>query len=698
MADTLEPRAEKRSRRSRSPKRSLGARIRLLASAVAVLAVVCAVGFGALLLYLNSQPLPAAHVPQTSQILDAEGKLIRSFYTGENRTIVPLTSISKWLIQATLAVEDRRFYEHNGFDFRGLARAVTVNVKTLSKAQGASTLTQQLARNLYLNHDRTWTRKIKEAFYTLQLELKLSKDEILESYLNEIYYGHSAYGAEAASQMFFGKPAKDLTLAESAMLAGIPKGPRYYSPYLDWNNAKSRQELILDLMDADGYITPEQALEAKREILALQPRKTGRPLTAGYFVDYVKQQAQEKLGVTEEQFEQGGYIIQTTLDLNAQQAAEEIVAKELEDKPELQAALVAVDPRNGHIRAMVGGRNYADNQFNRALSAARQPGSAFKAFVYLAALQQPGFTPSTRFMSEPTSFAYDEGRKLYTPSNYNNKYENRRIDLRTAIAKSDNIYAVSTIRMIGEQHVIDLARRLGISGPMDPVPSLALGSFGVSPLEMASAYGAIANLGIRAEPTAILRIRTADGQMLYEHVQREASVVSPAAAYVLTDAMTSVFEPGGTGYRVAAALKRPVAGKSGTTNSDAWMVGYTPELSTAVWVGYDRGRTIDAIESYKAAPIFAEFTERALAAIPPKLFPMPEGVTTVYVDPASGKLAAPGCGESQLMAFVSGTEPTEYCDGRTRGSGDIGGPGSGSDHPGSKNGSWWEDLRRWWNG
>nr|WP_243633328.1 PBP1A family penicillin-binding protein [Paenibacillus xerothermodurans] len=625
-----------------------------------------------------------------TELYDIHGEVVEVMNGGINQQRVTLADISPKLIKATLAIEDRSFYHHYGFDVRGIARAAVVNLQHMSKVQGAGTITQQLARNLYLSHERTWTRKIKETYYAVQMELQMDKDEILEEYLNQIYYGHSTYGIQAAARLFFGKNAADLSLAESAMLAGIPKGPRYYSPYYDAVNAKDRQKTVLQTMVVSGAITQEEADQAAKEKLTIRPLEPKKPAIAGYFRDYVRSAAAEMLAVSEEQLEDGGFKIYTTLDLNAQKAAEEVISQQLSKFNEIQAALVAIDPRNGYIRAMVGGRNYGENQYNRVFADSRQPGSAFKPIVYATALQQKKYTPVTRVKSEPTTFTYDNGRQTYTPGNFGNTYYDW-IDLRQAIAKSDNIFAVHTLLDVGADNVIDTARKMGIHSPMKPLPSLALGTFPVSPYEMASAFAIFANQGVRVEPTAIVRIEDSRGKLLHEAHPAEELVLDPPSTYVMTHLMESVFEQGGTGSRVSRVLKRPVAGKTGTTNTDAWLVGYTPELSTAVWVGYDKDRNISAVESHLAAPIFAEFTERALESVPPKLFPMPEGVVSVYIDPVSGKLANEGCPASRMEAFIAGTEPTEYCTQHL---------GEDEDAKTAKpkgNGSWWEDLKRWWN-
>lgn len=653
---------------------------------------------GILLGYLYVTDLPASDMQQPSIIYDGHGAELTSLASGQKQQhSVRLSDIAPDVIHATIATEDRQFYHHVGIDFKGIARAMLVNIESMSKKQGASTLTQQLARNLYLNHERTWARKVKEAQYALQLEMKYSKDDILEQYLNQVYYGHGAYGIEAAAQLYFGKKARDLTLAESAIVAGIPRGPSYYSPYFNMKNSKDRQKVVLQGMVETGYITQKQAQNAYNETVAIRPKEErSELLVAPYFRDYVRQEL-DSLGIPDQLVEAGGLRVYTTLDKRAQASAEQAISKFIPVEGDLQAALVSIDPRNGYMKAMVGGKNYRMNQYNRVFANTRQPGSSFKPFVYLAALEKRAITAVTHFVSQPTTFTYDNGRQQYKPSNYGGKYYGD-IDLRHAMAVSDNIYAVSTMMKIGPEEVISLARRLGIDSSMKPLPSLALGTFPVSPIEMASAYGVFSNEGKRAIPRSVLKVIDSSGNVLYEAPPVQAEqVVKPADAYVLTSLMESVFESGGTGSRVAPSMKRPVAGKTGTTDTDAWIVGYTPELSTAVWVGYDKGRMISVTESHKAAPIFAEYTEQALSNVPPKIFTVPDNVVSVYIDTDTGKLAGDNCPNKRLETFVSGTEPTEWCELHVQSPTE---PRKNEEKRPTKElekRSWWQHLKRWWS-
>ncbi|WIV19335.1 PBP1A family penicillin-binding protein [Paenibacillus polygoni] len=647
-----------------------------------------------LLVYLYATSLPLADNDHNSRLFDIDGEVIATFSPeGKDSIPVKLDQVAPALTQATISVEDRKFYSHFGFDWKGVARAILVNIKEMNMSQGASTITQQLARNLYLSHEKTWSRKIKEAIYTAQLEMKYTKDEILQMYLNEIYYGHGAYGIESAAQMYFGKSAADLNLAESAMLAGIPKGPTYYSPYNNMKKAKDRQKVVLNSMVTTGAITQEEADEAYNELLDIKPKS--QPKTnekASYFRDYIRNVVVNDLGIDSAKLEHGGLNIYTTLDMQMQEAAEDAIANGMDKESDLEVGLVSIDPRNGYVKAMVGGTDYNSSQYNHALADNRQPASSFKPIMYLAAISSKQMTAISQFDSKPTVFKYDNDRKTYEPKNFGDKYLGP-IDMRKAIAVSDNIYAVSTLMQIGTDPVIEMAKKLGITSSLNPVPSLALGTSPVSPFEMASAYSVLANEGLRNAPIAVLKITDAADRIVYKvPEQTPEQVVDTASAYVVTSLLESVFDTGGTAHRVADKIKRPVAGKTGTTSSDAWLVGYTPELSTAVWVGYDNNQEITTSESRRAAPIFAEYMEKALENVPPKIFPVPEEVVSVYIDPSTGKLAGENCESRRLEVFVRGTEPTEYCDEHEAKPGSNG----EDDIQNDRDDSWWNHFKRWW--
>ncbi len=612
------------------------------------------------LLYLRSQPLPPSIIEQTTSIYAENGEVIDTLFGGENRTVVPLEKIPQPLIEATISIEDKNFYSHIGFDFKRLARAIMVDIQHMAKVQGASTLTQQLARNLYLTLDKTWERKIREAILTVQLELNYSKNQLLSMYLNEIYYGHAAYGVQAAAKTFFGKDVSELTLAESSLLAGVPKGPGLYSPYLDMEKAKNRQRIVLNAMVEQQFISMEEAdLAYAMEIKLAGLVPSEEKVIAPYFRDYITYLVKEKYQISEEQLIHGGLKIYTTLDPVMQEKAEKVVEKYLPKDRPLQAALIAMDPRTGAIKAMVGGRDYKKSQYNRVF-AKRQPGSSFKPFLYLAALEN-GFTPITKLKSEPTVFTYGQDKE-YTPKNFGDSYPNDFITLQQAISRSDNIYAVKTNMLLGEVKLVDAANRLGIESELSPLPSLALGTIPVSPMEMAVAYSTLANLGEKVAPVAIIKIEDQEGTILVEEKTVKTRVAEPIPTFLLTNLMQTVFEEGGTGFRVSNQLHRPVAGKTGTTDYDSWLVGFTPQLTLSIWTGYDEGTKIDPInDSRLAVPLWAEFMEAALSDKPPSLFSVPDGVHSIYINPQNNKLATAYCPTSELVYFANGTEPTEYC-------------------------------------
>ncbi|WP_216830100.1 transglycosylase domain-containing protein [Alkalihalobacterium elongatum] len=630
--------------------------------------VLCMFAAVSLLTYLKMEGAPVLQVSQTTRLFDANDAIIGESHQGQNRYWVPLEEISEDLLHATLSIEDRKFYEHYGFDPTRIAGAVVANIKSRGRAQGASTITQQYARNLYLTHDKTWKRKINEALYALRLEMYYTKDEILEGYLNTIYYGHGAYGIEAAAHYFFDKKASELTLAEASLLAGIPKGPRYYSPQNDFDRAKQRQELILHSMVQTGHITSTEAEAAKNERLHLaNPQKDNTAAVGPYFQEYVRNLLIDEYNIDETLIEQGGLQVFTTLDRDMQAEAERWVETELGPTEELQAALVAVDPRTGDVKALVGGRNYVESPFNRATHASRSPGSTFKPFLYYAALEH-GFTPSSTLLSEATTFTFDDGRPDYSPSNFNDNYANDFVTLLHALAFSDNIFAVKTHLFLDTETLVETAARFGIKSPLDSIPSLALGSNGVRLLELTNSYASFTNGGKRVEPRFVRKVVDKNGQVIFEKEPVHEQILDPKLAFIMTDLMTGMFDrsindyASVTGGSVSHLVSRPVAGKSGSTPFDSWMVGFTPQLVTGVWVGYDLEKRLDhSSEGQIAKRIWAQFTEHALKDDLKLDFHKPPGVTGVYINPKTGLLATDECPVKRLTYYVSGTEPTEYC-------------------------------------
>ncbi|MEK3888547.1 transglycosylase domain-containing protein [Bacillus sp. FSL K6-3431] len=621
-------------------------------------------------LYLKILGPPPLAIPQSNLYYAEDGSIIGESNSGQKRYWVPLDEISPNTVHAMIAIEDRTFYDHHGFDVKRIGAAVLANLKAMKKVQGASTITQQYARNLFLTLDKTWKRKISEAFYAMRLEINYDKDEILEGYLNTISYGHGAYGIEAASQYYFGKSAGDLSLAEGALLAGIPKGPGIYSPLISFEKAKKRQLLILDAMKETGVISKQQLNTAAVEKLTfIGKHPHHRAESAPYFYDAVKKELLTKVGLDDRVVALGGLKVFTTLNPRQQEIAESIVKETIADSSEIQVGFAAMDPQSGFVTAMIGGRDYDESNFNRATQAIRQPGSTIKPLLYYAALEQ-GFTPSTLLRSEATTFKFNDNRSEYAPHNFNNQYENREITMAQALAVSDNMYAVKTHLFIGQTTLVHTMKKLGITTDIAQVPSLALGSSGVKVTELLNAYGIFANGGKKIEPILIQKVEDYRGKVIYEAKQNHEQILKPQLAFVMSHMMTGMFDmklnghATVTGASISSQMKRLYAGKSGSTNSDSWMAGYTPGLAATVWTGYDKGSeiTLSADKLY-AKNIWIQFMERAITGQPEGLhtFKPPLGVEPIPIDPVTGKIATQSCPTFRLMYFVKGTEPEEFC-------------------------------------
>lgn len=611
---------------------------------------------------------PPVTTPQTTVFYANDSSIIGESRGAQNRYNVSLQDISPHVREATLSIEDQRFYSHHGFDVKRIAGAALADIKAMAKVQGASTISQQYARNLYLDHDKTWKRKLLEAMYTIRLEVNYNKNHILEGYLNTIYYGHGAYGIEAASHLYFNKEAKELTLAEASMLAGIPKGPSVYSPYLNEERAKERQTLILDEMTEQGYITKKEAQAAKTEQLALAPfEKDEAAEVAPYFQDAVQTALVKEAGLDEQTVEHGGLRVYTTLDPKLQTIAEEAVKDTIPNTTDLQTAVVSMNPKTGEVAALVGGRDYKESQFNRATQAYRQPGSTFKPFLYYAALEQ-GFTPATRLKSEYTVFTLGDGFSKYKPTNYKNYYADDFVTMSQALAVSDNVYAVKTHLFLGDETLVKTAKQFGIKSAMKDVPSLALGTSPVKPIEMVSAYSMFANGGKQVKPVFIKRVVDHEGNVLYDAHLEKKQVLDKGNTFVMQEMMKGMFNKNLSGYAAVTGqtllpkLSRTYAGKSGSTETDSWMIGFTPQLVTGVWTGYDIPKSIsNPAEQGYAKHIWASIMEQGLEDKPNKKFKKPTNVVGVNIDPTNGKIATKGCKTAVKMYFVKGTEPTEHC-------------------------------------
>ncbi|HZP36603.1 MAG TPA: PBP1A family penicillin-binding protein [Methylomirabilota bacterium] len=604
-----------------------------------------------------------------TKVYDDNDELITEFHV-ERRIFVPLAQIPKTLRDAVIATEDARFYSHHGVDPTGIARAIYQNFRRGRIVEGGSTITQQLAKVLFLTPDKSLERKLKEAVLALELERRYSKDRILEMYLNQIYFGHGAFGVEAAARTFFGKGVSELSLAECTLLAGLPKAPSTYSPFEHPEAAKRRRATVLARMVDVGSITQPVARKTAESALGLIPPERRRT-TGQYYLEYVQQQLEAQYGA--DLVFKGGLQVYTTLSPVMQVKAERALREGLKalesrrvaatkdsgtpapERPE--GALLAIDPQTGYIKAMVGGYDFFKSEFNRAVQARRQPGSAFKPFVYLAALES-GQTPASVVDDSPIEFPAGRNGKAWKPDNYDRKFRGP-ITYQQALEESVNVAAVKVLEKNGIRHTLDLARRLGVESPLGENLSIALGTSDLTLLEITSAYGALANQGAWVRPSAIRYVLDSQRKLLEENTPQARQVVSPELAYVMTSMLRGTIERG-TGV-AARALGRPAAAKTGTTNdySNAWFIGYTPQLVTGVWVGYDRPRSLgkDETGSRVAVPIWTSFMQEALAGTPPEDFPIPERVVLVPVDlNPSG-----GCVRPVTMAFVAGTEPKEVC-------------------------------------
>ena len=645
-------------------------RVALIGVALVVLLLGSAVGVAALWAFTilpHSLPsvtaLESFQPLQGTKIYDDNDELVTELHV-ERRIFVPLTQIPQSLRDAIIATEDRRFYHHHGVDPVGIARAIVQNYRRGRIVEGGSTITQQLTKVLFLTPDKSLERKIKEVVLAVELERRYPKERILEMYLNQVYFGHGAYGVEAAARTFFGKSVSELSVRESALLAGLPRAPTTYSPFERAELAKRRRELVLRRMVEYGALQEPEAKRLARSDLGLIPPERRRT-TGQYFLEYVQQLLEAKYGA--DMVFKGGLNVYTTLNPTMQLAAEQALReglKALESRSKAtrpgehpEGAVVTIEPQTGYVRAMVGGYDFFRSEFNRAVQAKRQPGSAFKPFVYVAALES-GLTAATRIEDSPVSYAVGRNGQAWKPENYDRKFRGS-TTLQQAIEESVNVVTVKLEERVGINRTVQVARKLGISSALTTDLSLALGTSDLTLIELTSAYSTFANQGVWMPPTAIRHVTDAQGKLLEEHVPQGKEALTPETAYLITHMLRGVVERGtGQGAKV---LGRPIAAKTGTTNdySNAWFIGFTPRLATGVWVGYDRPRSLgrDETGSRVAVPIWVAYMGKALGDSPRDDFLVPDRVVIVPVDldPSNE------CVRVVPMAFVKGSEPSSGC-------------------------------------
>ena len=599
----------------------------------------------------------------------------------EKRRMVKFADIPHVVIDAITSAEDKRFFQHSGFDPVRIIKAAYVDLKEGRKEQGASTLSQQLARGFWLDQDKRWTRKLAEVILTMQLEQKLSKEEIFEDYVNQVYLGwrgsFEIRGFGEAAEAYFGKDLSQIKLPEAATLAGMIQRPSYFNPYKYPERTRERRNIVLYLMHQNGEINDRDYQLSVDSPLSVA-KGASQSVDAPYFVDLVEDELQNKL--QDDNFRSSGYHIYTTLDMDLQRAATEAVRAGMQNvddqirkqrrfrgqtPPQAQVALIALDPHTGEVKAVVGGRNYGLSQLNHA-TAMRQPGSIFKPFVYAAALDTAidggpeVFTPSTTVIDEPTTFFFDG--KPYEPDNFEHKFYGT-VTFRDALAHSLNVATVKVAEMVGYDKVVDMANRAGLNYHIQPTPSVALGSYDITPMEAAGAYTMFANHGDFVKPDLLALVRTQDGRIIYKSKIQEKQVLDPRVAYLMTSLMEEVLRSGTAVAVRARGFEAPAAGKTGTSH-DGWFAGYTSDLLCVVWVGFDDNRELDLEGAHSAAPIWADFMKRALQVREyhnPQQFEAPDGIISVMIDPQSGMLATPSCPNPRPEDYIAGTQPVQLC-------------------------------------
>lgn len=594
-------------------------------------------------LYIMAYISPVLDIKNTGKyyIYDCSNDLVSS--GSGDREWVNLDDVSPYFLDAIIAIEDKNFYQHNGFDYLRIAKTLLKNIKEQEIVGGASTISQQYVKNLYLDFDKTWERKIEEAWLTLKLEVHYDKDEILEGYINTINFGQGNYGVLSAAEFYFNKSAKDLNLEESIILAGIPKGPSYYNPLSNYENSIARAKVVAQAMVNTGKITLEEKNDLFQEHIDIYGKRGESNLnTVMYYQDLVMDELENLAEIPKSLIDTGGLKIYTSLDLELQRLLESSIEKNMPDN-DLQVASIVINPRNGNVMALVGGRNYASSQYNRAVNSQRQVGSTMKPILYYAALEQ-GMTSSSKFLSEETTFVFSSN-DTYSPQNYNKKYANKEITMAAAISYSDNIYAVKTHLFLGEETLVNTAKRMGIRKELQAIPSLPLGTVEMSMLDFANAYTTLASGGYKRNLSVITKVTDMQGQVLYEKKNEENQVLNGSYTYILNELLTSTYNSAFIDYNnptilsLNSKISRKYAMKTGSTGTDCWMIGYNPDILMLVWNGYDDNREVEVKDGNISKNIWLETVEEYLKDKESNWYETPNNVVGIPLDAVTGEKA-----------------------------------------------------------
>ena len=613
---------------------------------------------GLFYLYIKLSPKLNLKKANTVILYDKDNK---EFFRGNgSKEWIDLKNIDKDLVNATISTEDKRFYGHNGFDYIRIIKSIFINIKSGSIKEGASTITQQYSRNLYLNFDRTLTRKIKEAYLAFKMEINYSKDEILEGYLNTINYGNGVLGIENASKYYFNKSSSDLTLGEASILAGIPASPQDYSPINDLEASKRRQEIILDTMVKNGYISKEEANNAYNEELIFYGKKEKLNLTTlMYYKDAVMNELDNLKVIPKDYIENNSIKIYTNLDLEAQTKLDESIKNNIDSDIELSS--VMIENKTGKIIALTGGKDYEKSQYNRALYSKRQVGSTLKPFLYYSALEN-GFTASSEFMSKKTSF--NLGDTVYKPNNYGNIYANRKIPMILALAYSDNIYALKTNMFLGDKQFITTLNKVGINDIENNV-SLPLGTSEINIIDLTSAYQIFGNEGKKTNTYFIREIKSNDNKILYKYQKNEQQILNNNYVYIMSELLRNCYDYQLVDYNSPTCLSiRPkitkkYAIKTGSTNTDSLIVGYNKDYTLGIWAGYDDNTILKDKDNSVARNVWVDTIENYLRNKDDSWFDKPKDVNAVLVNPLNGKLATNESKKKKFVYYLKGTEPTK---------------------------------------